>query len=173
MPAPYTTADEVVTSLGEATARAVYDYDNSGTVDSAPLAQDIAYATSKINSYLRRRYRLPIEGDVPEIIKSIARDIVTARAQLRAPEVVRVDGEKMMKQATIDLESLRDDKTTLDIATLPASLNDRVLMRRGESATGERQPAMFADGLGDFAKLCRFTFRSTAPTSGARSPTAK
>jgi phage gp36-like protein len=90
--AEYVTEADLSAALGAHVVRALYDDDNSGEPDAAPIASAIARATSVVNSYLRRVYTLPLEEPVPQIVKSIALDLTIGYAQLRHPEVVRVDG---------------------------------------------------------------------------------
>jgi phage gp36-like protein len=151
--AEYVTPDELKDALGAHVVRALYDDDNSGEPDAAPIASAIRRATSKVNAYLRRLYVLPIAEPIPDIIKSITLDLTIAYAQLRHPEVVRVDGEKLIKAAEADLERLRDGKIELDIPTLPKALNEQIELRRGPlGAAGEPSPPVFTRGIGDFSR---------------------
>lgn len=167
----YITQADLENVLGAQVVRALYDEDNSGDADAGPIAALIRAASAKVNSFVRRLYALPLPEPAPDIIWSLTLDVACAMAKERHPEVVRVDGAALMKRADADLALLRDGKIELDIPKLPKALNEQAILRPAGAAVGEPQPRMFADGVGDFAKLSlhhviRFHPRHARSTAG-------
>jgi hypothetical protein len=87
----------------------------------------IADAESYVESFLGGNYNLDtiramgIEGtnDVPNEIKRIILDLVTAYLWDRFPEYIRADGRRIKQDARAELMDIRKGRTQLDITGAP------------------------------------------------------
>lgn len=145
---PYATADDLALAMGPEVVRAIFDDDLSGTADDSPVAYILAEAQSRVDGYLRQLYVIPLDP-VPNLVRSITIDVAIALAQKRHPEVVRADGDGLMKRAIEDLQRIRSGEMKLDSMTLATPQNAQVLYSNGMAANRAPQ-ARFFDDMGDF-----------------------
>lgn len=145
---PYATAADLALAMGPEVVRAIFDDDLSGTADDSPIAYILAEAQSRVDSYLRQLYAIPLDP-VPNVVRSITIDVAIALAQKRHPEVVRADGDALMKRAIEDLQRIRSGEMKLDSMTLPTPKNAQVLYSSGMAANPTPAPRFF-DNMGDF-----------------------
>ena len=151
MTSAYFTKGDLEDRLSADVVRKCYDDNNIGTADSSPLGRLIRDASSKVDSYLRGMYPLPL-ATVPNEVQRLALDVAEAFAAKRFPEIVRKDWKELLKQAEKELESLRMGKTRLDVPTgqapdPPANVGARVGSRVSDD--GEETGGTF-DKMGDF-----------------------
>lgn len=95
---PYLTNNEYLDRVGEAETVRVTDEDRSGSVDTAKLTKAISDAGEEINSFLGRRYAIPL-ASTPELVKNFT--AIIAREYLhktRATEAVKADAERVRGQ---------------------------------------------------------------------------
>lgn len=108
------TKQQLENRLSAVVVRRIYDDNNDGTTDSDPVQDCLDDASAKVDSYLAPIGLLPLPG--PPYHREVIRlelDVAQAYAAQRFPEIVRVDWEKLMKQAESDLDNLRKGKTML------------------------------------------------------------
>jgi phage gp36-like protein len=136
----------------------LFDDDANGTADTNPLNRLISDASSKVDSYLRGIYPLPLSAPYPNEVVRLALDVAVAYCAQRHPEVVRRDWEALMKAAEVDLKRLRNGETRLDIVATPepaanhgASFTNDNAERTEEAAETGGSASMFGD-MGDFGR---------------------
>jgi len=157
MASAYFTQSDLEARLSATTVSQVFDDDNSGSSDVAPIALLIADASSKVDSYLRGTYSkyMPFET-VPNEVKRLALDVAVAFVAQRHPEVVRMAWKELMDAAEADLAKLRDGKTRLDVAdAVPANAGGGVIGDDETTSTAQggilsRPLHFYVDGLEDF-----------------------
>jgi phage gp36-like protein len=145
----YITRTDLENAVGAGTVAAIFDDATTGTANDAAISLVIAEAESRVNSFLRQLYVIPL-SPVPDLVKSIAIDVATALMQSRHPEYLRVDGERLMNRAEADLMKLRDGTIKVDSQTLPTPANARVIVGSGIAASPAPEPKKFGDGMGDW-----------------------
>lgn len=101
--------------LSASTVRELYDDNNDGVADGPSIDGLIADSCSKVDSYLRGVYPLPLSAPYPYEVKRLAIDVGVAYAAQRHPEVVRREWEKLMKQAEHELNEMRRGQTRIDV----------------------------------------------------------
>lgn len=91
----YIAQSDVENALGVNVVKAVFDDNQDGTVDTAPMAACLAYASAQVDAFLAGNYAitLPIDSP-PDVVKFAAVDFACAYAARRKPDVVRALGEK-------------------------------------------------------------------------------
>jgi phage gp36-like protein len=146
---PYATAEDLELAMGSQVVRAIFDDDLSGTADDSPITYILAEAQSRVDGYLRQLYVIPLDP-VPNLVRSITVDVAIALAQKRHPEVVRADGDGLMKRAIEDLQRIRSGEMKLDSMTLPTPRNATITVGSGIAATPAPLPKVFGDDMGDF-----------------------
>ncbi|BAK76496.1 protein of unknown function [Pseudogulbenkiania sp. NH8B] len=125
-PTPYITPQDLEDRFGPDFLLSATDPRNSGEVDQAAVSRAIADATDLINSYLGKRYVLPL-AVVPGTVVRIAADL--ARYFLLADN----PGEEITKRYNDGLRWLRDAadgkvSTGLPEVQVPASSNGKVIV---------------------------------------------
>ena len=94
------------------------DDDKTGSIDSTKVTECIVAAQSEVDSYLAKRYTVPITGTVPETVKEWCVQLTTLRLhqrRLRVPE----DVWTMAIAARAQLKLVNDGTLSLDIGTDP------------------------------------------------------
>ena len=91
----YCNQTDLENALGIPVVKAIFDDNQDGTADAAPIAACLAYGTSECDSFLRGVYNVtfPI-NPVPDELKFAAVDFCCAYATRRRPDVVRAMGEQ-------------------------------------------------------------------------------
>ena len=74
----YATTENMIAAFGEADVVAITDRAGNGAVDEAVLEAALAAASSEADSYIGRRYALPL-GTVPAALTSVVCDIARYR----------------------------------------------------------------------------------------------
>ncbi len=120
MPDPLFTTDQLRARLSSLTVDRIYDDNGDGSADADPLTQLQRDASSKVRSHLGPVYDTALlTADVSDELVRIALDVAHAMAAQRHPEVLRIDGYRMMEQAEKELKKLREGITNLGIETSP------------------------------------------------------
>lgn len=149
MTSAYFTQADLEKRLSTDTVNAIYDDANAGSASAAPIAALIADSSSKVDSYLRGIYPLPLTV-VPNEVKRLALDVAVAYAAQRHSEYVRRDWKTLMEQVERDLKSLRRGETRLDIQTTPEpAANEGGFVQNGTAADPATPFKMF-ENMGDF-----------------------
>lgn len=108
---PYATLDSLNKQFGQREVVALTDRDLDGIPDQDVLDDALAAADSLIDSYIGRRYQVPLV-DVPKLIVTLAGAIV--RYNLSGAGVTETDpARNRYKDAVRLLESLRDGEVSL------------------------------------------------------------
>lgn len=110
----YTTLAALVGRYGEPLLTQATDRDNSGQIDEAVVAQQIANAAAVIDASLAVRYRLPLVT-VPAIVAELALAIAIYKLHVFSPDQ-KIKDE--YDQALRDLRDLADGRKKLDVAGL-------------------------------------------------------
>lgn len=151
MPDPLFTADQLRARLSSLAVDRIYDDNGDGNADADPLTQLQRDASSKVRGHLGPVYdtALLTPGASDELVR-IALDVAHAMAAQRHPEVLRIDGYRMMEQAEKELKKLREGVTNLGIETSP----EPAANQGGEALSGnpdDPEPLKrFSDNWGDF-----------------------
>jgi phage gp36-like protein len=145
----YITRTDLENAMGAGVVLQIFDDLNTGSVNDDAVTLLITEAEARVNSFLRQLYIIPL-SPVPDLVRSIALDVATAIAQARHPELVRADGEKLMKRAEADLDKLRAGTIKVDSMTLPTPRNAIITVGSGIAATPAPLPKVFGDDMGDF-----------------------
>ncbi len=116
---PYSTLDEIVKLLPEATLIELTDDTGAGTVDGAVVAEAIAQADAEIDSYCGGRYGVPL-SPVPEIAKKLSADIALYHLYSRRVAQMPEARKDRYKDAVRLLEGIAKGAVTLGADT-PAS----------------------------------------------------
>lgn len=100
--------DQLIARLGQSVVTKIYDDNDDGNPDDAPLDQLAADAASKVRGALGAVYpaAMLVTGPATEL-RRIALDIAHAMAAIRHPGFIKVDGIAMMKIAKDDLNAVR------------------------------------------------------------------
>ncbi len=137
----------------------LFDDNVDGTADITALARLVADASSKVDSYLRNLYTLPLTAPYPNEVIRLALDVAVAYCAQRHPEVVRKDWEKLMAQAEADLDRLRKGVTRLDVVSTPepaANHGAAVIHNNPDRATEATETTDASTGMwtkmGDFSR---------------------
>lgn len=117
---------DVEERVSEQVLREICD-DNVDGQFKAQIDRAISDAESYVESFLNGNYNLTTiramghagTDDVPNEIKRIILDLVTAYLYDRFPEYIRADGRRMKQDARAELMDLRKGRTKLDITTAP------------------------------------------------------
>ncbi len=86
----YVTDDDIARRLGPAAYVQLTDDAGAGEADSAVVAEARQGAEGEVNSYLARRYRVPIEsagGEVGAVLATVTLDVIEYRLHARRPPV--------------------------------------------------------------------------------------
>jgi phage gp36-like protein len=151
------TAAELVRYLGDSVALALLDDDRDGTVDSDVVEQIIADAEAEVYSYLPRALadELPLTGNVPQLLKSAARDFARSLSFQRSPEYVRTYGAEKDQKGAWDRAVARMERIVTSVQRLPeADITSGAVVAGGVvTSSGPRTIVPEDDGtdnLGDF-----------------------
>lgn len=75
----YATLDDMTAAFGADELLAITDRDNAGEVDAALVEAALARASSESDSYLARRYAVPVAEPVPPVLTAAVCDIARYR----------------------------------------------------------------------------------------------
>jgi phage gp36-like protein len=75
----YATLDDLLAAFGEDELLAITDRGNTGAVDAALAGAALSRAASEADSYLARRYAVPVADPVPPVLTAAVCDIARYR----------------------------------------------------------------------------------------------
>ena len=107
---PYATLTDLTERFGERQLLEIADREGNGVVDSDVVDRALTDADAEINTYVGRRYPLPL-APVPERIASLAADIAFFRLH---PSAVPEDVRRRYEDALAALRDIADGKAVLD-----------------------------------------------------------
>lgn len=135
----YITNADIQERLGNATYVQLADDDADGSADVGVVNEARSGAEGEVNSYLARRYLVPINlithPDLADLLASIALDLAEHRLRARRPPVSE-DARLRRSQAVDWLERVADGRVDLPSATPVASNTTRGTI--GKSSGEER-----------------------------------
>lgn len=150
--APLFTQEQLEARLSATTVKRIYDDANNGSADSNAIIQLQRDASSKVRTVLGAVYDpdLLTPATLDEVVR-LALDVAQAMAAQRHPEYVRIDGFKLMKQATDDLELIRKGLSNLGTNAAPEpAANQGGDVDSDNPDDEEPQPKVFLGGTGLF-----------------------
>ena len=112
----YLSNSEYLARFGDAETIRLTDEDRTGAVDTAKLEAEITHATEEANSYLGKRYTVPLE-DPPQLIKGIVGTLARERLHRAAGMTTSQALEKDAELARSQLRDLARAVMTLPTAT--------------------------------------------------------
>ena len=125
----YATAQDMIFAFGEHEVIACTDRDGLGDIDAAVLDAALLYACSEADSYLARRYALPLPG-VPAVLTAVVCDIT--RYRLTGGQVSETDPIKdRYKLAIAWLRDLAAGEISLPELEAPAPSESDVIFAGG------------------------------------------
>ncbi len=124
----YITNADIQERLGSDTYVQLTDDDGDGQADSGVVDEARLGAEGEVNSYLARRYQVPIDvtthADLADVLASFTLDLVEYKLRARRPPVPQETVEKR-KQAIEWLSRVADAKAELPSATPVAAVTTR------------------------------------------------
>lgn len=145
---PYATPQDLIDRLGTREATAISDRNATGLPDTAVLTVALDEAESEVNSYVGRRYLLPLTSsttgqpaDVPSVLKRMTIDIARYRqtgTEIMETESIRTrykDAVRMLEQIAKGEIKLGD--LVLAGAGSPAALGGATAARTGDKTFGD------------------------------------
>ena len=151
----YCTQQDLENALGVQLVRAVYDDDNDGEVDAAPIAACLEYATAECDSFLRGTYAVPFTATpFPAELRYAALDFACAYTARRRPELAHTLGTDPFKQfydaATAKMKRFDASEQRLPAASgTPDNIGGYVRSSYDDTAD-EDAPARSFDDMGDY-----------------------
>jgi hypothetical protein len=98
----------------------LYDDNNDGIADANAVTQLIRDGSAKVLGYIGPVYNVDLIDPLSQAeVVRLTLDVCQAYAAQRHPEILRVEGYKMMAQAEKDLKQLREGLTNLGITGVP------------------------------------------------------
>lgn len=140
--------------LSVATVRALYDDDQSGDADAAPVAQLLEDAESYVLGAIWGAggvYVGAVPDPPPAELKRLCLDAAVAYAAQRFPEVVKRDWQALFEWLKGELKDLRDGVRGLgpqETATTDAANQGAVVESDNPTETATKR--FFVSGMGDF-----------------------
>lgn len=91
----YIAQADVENALGKNVVKAIFDDDQDGVVDGAPMTACVNYASAQVDAFLAGTYDITLPIAAPDdIVKFAAVDFACAYATRRRPDLVRAMNEK-------------------------------------------------------------------------------
>lgn len=111
------TAEHLRRRLSPMVVQRVFDDYESGTEDAEAISQLIEDASNKVRAMLGPVYDQALldPATAPEL-RRLGLDVAYAMAAQRHPEVLRIDGFELMKQAERELKHVRSGISNLGVA---------------------------------------------------------
>ena len=114
----YATLDDMTAAFGTDELLAIADRENAGEVDAALVEAALARASSEADSYLARRYAVPVADPAPPVLVAAVCDI--ARYRLTGGPASETDPIlERYRQAVQWLTRIADGKADLPGQSLP------------------------------------------------------
>lgn len=108
------TLEQFEAFVSPATVQRICDDSSAGEPDENAVNSILDYASSMLRGKLGPVADLTtFDEDTQSEVMRIGLDICHARAAIRHPEVMRIDGQAMMRVAKAELEEIRINKATL------------------------------------------------------------
>lgn len=149
----YSSQTDLENALGKNIVKGIFDDDQDGAADAAPMTACLAYGTAECDSFLRGvlDVTFPI-SPVPDELKFAAVDFCCAYATRRRPDVVRAMGEQpwttFRDSAVEKMKRYAKSQQRLpDTVAVPANVGAEV--RSGDASAPDVAPRMW-DDLGDY-----------------------
>ena len=153
MPYPYITQTELENRLSVQAVRRCLDDDADGDADSDAVTRFLTDASSKTRTYLAGNHSAAqvtaIATTTPDEVKRLALDVAHAMLAQRHPEVFRVDGFALMRDAIAELKALRLNETKIPGVT-PTNEGGESYVGSYDDWDEDEYSPHFLDGLGDF-----------------------
>ena len=145
----YFSQQDLEDALGKNAVKAIFDDDNDGAADAAPIASCIAYGSAECDSFLRGEYLITFPvGSAPAELKFAAIDFGCAYAARRRPDIVKALGElpwtefrdsaiEKMKRYASALQRLPPTTgTPSNVGGITTVDDDRITVSDGSSSSG-------------------------------------
>ena len=149
---PLITDEQLTARLSASVVRRLLDDDNDGTGDTDIMLQLRKDASAKVRGHIGPVYDPDtLEENIVDEIVRITLDVAQAMAAQRHPEVMRVDGFELMKQAERDLKKVRIGESNLGTTEDPpgkGANNGGYVASGNPNRTTPRK--RFTDNWGDF-----------------------
>lgn len=133
----YIVNTDIQERLGSTTYVSLTDDDGDSVADVGVVDEVRLGAEGEVNSYLARRFAVPIDltvhTDLVDLLKSITLDLVEYRLRLRRPPVPQ-DSLRKMADAIVWLTKIAEGKIDLPSAASVAANTNRGILA---SSTGE------------------------------------
>ncbi len=143
----YITNSDIQTRVGNAAYVQLADDDGDGSADSAVVDELRLAAESEVNSYLARRFMVPIDlathTDLADLLKSITLDLAEYRLRCRRPPIPKdavdkfahaIDWLRGVADARIELPSALQVASGTARGTLGLATGESRLLTRDELA---------------------------------------
>src|SRR5262245_61353943 len=117
----YITISDIEGQLSTAQLVQLTDDAKSGEVDTDKITKAIDDADAEVNGYVGRRYTVPVQPPVPDLLQKLSTDIAVwnlYRRRQRAPENVR----QAYEDAIATLKMIAEGDMVLPIPTPPSGL---------------------------------------------------
>lgn len=150
----YITQQMLENRLSSAVVRRIYDDNNDGTVDAAPLTQVIDDA--------ERRFETAVHPIYPDLValragaitaaSSVVLDLAEALAAKRFPRAISRAWEPLLADALLQLKELRNTIGKLPVQgspNPPANVGGQVELPGSEAVATDNEP-VWRDGFGAF-----------------------
>lgn len=144
---PYATPQDLIDRLGTREAAAISDRTGSGTPNTGVLTDALAQAEDEVNSYVGRRYYLPLSdgsgplATAPSVLKRLTIDV--ARYRQTGTEIMETETIRTRyKDAVRMLEQIAEGKINLGDLLLagagrPAAVGGVTAVRTGDKTFGD------------------------------------
>ena len=110
----YSTQDDILKQMDEATLIQLTDDAGSGSVDADVVARAIADADEEIDSALAVKYSLPF-SETPPLVRKMSVDLAICNLYSRRDDTMPEQREKRCEEARSLLDKLAAGKRTLDV----------------------------------------------------------
>lgn len=143
----YVTDTDIEDRLGSAAYVQLTDDDGNGVADAAVVDEARLGAEGEVNSYLARRYQVPIDltvhSELADVLKSFTLDLVELRLRARRPPVPtetlrrRADAIEWLSRiakGTIELPSVAQVSTGSGRGSLGTTTGETRMLSRDELA---------------------------------------
>jgi len=157
MPYPLITTAQLRTRVGPHAHDRVFDDDEEGVFNPEAEEQLRKDASGKVLGRLGGSYDVDaIRGlaaeDTPDELVRITLDVAQAMMAIRCPNIMDVDGHRLMRRADEDLQAIRLNKAGLGVTTTPEppSNEGAEVFGRNPDLRYEPEPHTFLGGFGDF-----------------------
>ena len=122
----YTTLDDILKKIPEATVVQLTDDEGAGSVNTGRVDEAIEGAASEVNGYCNSRYSVPF-NPVPEIIAKLTADLAIYNLYARVVETIPDTRKKQRDDAIRLLERIADGRIGLGgpAADVPVTLQGK------------------------------------------------